>query len=212
MVGLPIPEQPLAENELPTAPASGRSLKGKSMVPLLLDPTTSVRVGALTLFKRDGAMGYAYRTEQFRYVEWVSTYNGNVMARELYDYWQDPMETINLAGEPGYDALMYQFSASMRTEMDQLKQNEDDLAAAGLQGSAVFNTATNSLALPGLRLAAAGTMDLTWPDGAGWSYDVMMKTNLIDVTWQLYQGGWPNNAIAIPLDKPTSFWRIYLSE
>jgi iduronate 2-sulfatase len=48
-------------------------------------------------------MGYAIRTERYRYVEW---YNWNkskitdstIIAKELYDHSTDPGENINIAG------------------------------------------------------------------------------------------------------------------
>jgi hypothetical protein len=47
-------------------------------------------------------MGYAVRTDRYRYVTWVNQENGGIAARELYDHQLDPGENVNLAGRPEY--------------------------------------------------------------------------------------------------------------
>jgi iduronate 2-sulfatase len=42
-------------------------------------------------------MGYAMRTDQYRYIEWQDKESGAVRARELYDHSKDPRENVNLA-------------------------------------------------------------------------------------------------------------------
>ena len=46
-------------------------------------------------------MGFAVRTERYRYVEWRELETTNVIARELYDHAADPHESRNIAGQPG---------------------------------------------------------------------------------------------------------------
>lgn len=80
---------------------------GKSLVPVLADPTVSVRKTALTTFDthdrvnqpplRPRAVGYSVRTERWRYTEWGK--DGKLGA-ELYDHWNDPKEYVNLALAP----------------------------------------------------------------------------------------------------------------
>jgi len=209
LAGLPVPEQPLAQNEDPFDPASGRALKGKSLVPVMEDPDSNVRVGAITVFQRLGATGYSYRSERFRYIEWVS--GGSVVARELYDFVADPNETVNLAGVSGYEALMWHYSASMRKEMDDLGLSGSDIAANDLQGSPALNTTSGDLSLVGLTSSRSGTsFDIGWPRGAGWTYDVMFKTNLTDATWQPYSGGSgvSGESFTVPANKAAEFFRI----
>ncbi len=203
LAGLPIPEQPLAENELPTDPASGRSLKGKSLVGPMNDPDASVRVGAVTVFRRDGATGYAYRTDRYRYIEWVK--GGVVDARELYDYQADPMETVNLAGEPGFDALMYQYSVSMREEFEQFKLGPADLAAPLLQTAPVMDTITTNRSLPGLDLTGD---QLSWPTAAGVTYDLVSTTNLIDVQWTTNLASLAQSPVVISFTEDQEFFRV----
>ena len=109
LAGLPIPEQPLSTTE-PT----GRPLVGKSLLPILKDPAASVKGGAITHWGY-GVYGYAYRTERYRYIEWINN-GGTVLARELYDYETDPMETVNLATSAEYKSLMKELSEAMRGE------------------------------------------------------------------------------------------------
>jgi arylsulfatase A-like enzyme/GH35 family endo-1,4-beta-xylanase len=108
MAGLSVPEQPLSETQ-PT----GRPLRGKSLTPILADPSASVRTGAISQYG-SGTAGYAYRTERYRYIEWINS-SGVIVGQELYDYDTDPMETTNLAYEVTSQNMMYDFSVLMRT-------------------------------------------------------------------------------------------------
>lgn len=53
----------------------------------------------------DGLMGYAFRSERYRIVEWLELdyaageRDGRRVALEIYDLWDDPLETRNLAAE-----------------------------------------------------------------------------------------------------------------
>ena len=44
-------------------------------------------------------MGYAVRTERYRYVEWRDWESKQIVARELYDHASDPHESHNVAGQ-----------------------------------------------------------------------------------------------------------------
>jgi iduronate 2-sulfatase len=210
LAGLPIPQQPLNQNESPFAAASGRALKGKNLIPVMNNPEVSVRTGAVNLFTRDGVNGYAYRTTRYCYTEWILS-TGVVDARELYDFKLDPLQTVNLAGEQGFDALMYQFSRSMRKEFNDIKMSVNDLAADRLQGSPAASAPTNRI-LPAVDVKVSGnTAELAWPDAAGSTYNIRFKTNLLDAVWSIEKAGVSGSPCVLPTDNPKSFYRIEVS-
>ncbi len=52
-------------------------------------------------------MGYAIRTDRYRYVEWYTwlkdeNKKGDLLRRELYDHQTDPQENKNIANDPEY--------------------------------------------------------------------------------------------------------------
>ncbi len=88
------------------------NLEGRSLVPLLEDPTATVKDAAFTQHPRPAypprgekptVMGYSVRTESHRYTEWRRIEDGEVVARELYDHGVDPRETGNLVDAPGQE-------------------------------------------------------------------------------------------------------------
>ncbi|MBN8627451.1 MAG: sulfatase [Planctomycetes bacterium] len=85
LAGLPIPN----------------TLEGRSLTPLLEDTEATVKDAAFSQFPRRHAgrdyMGYAMRTDRYRYVEWLDATTGQLTARELYDHSVDPDENENLA-------------------------------------------------------------------------------------------------------------------
>lgn len=86
-------------------------LAGKSLVPVLRNPTATVKPYAVSQYPRNGdkMMGYALRTDRYRYVAWFAgdfrkqalTATTPPAAVELYDYQQDPNESVNIAGDAG---------------------------------------------------------------------------------------------------------------
>ncbi len=80
-------------------------LVGKSLKPLLEDPSRSGKTTALTVSHSRGRwkgrppgafLGYTIRTDHWRYTEWAGGKHGV----ELYDHRTDPHEYTNLAGDP----------------------------------------------------------------------------------------------------------------
>jgi iduronate 2-sulfatase len=79
------------------------NLAGKSLQPLLLNPSMQWDGVALSQFPRPWfyenqpeVMGYSIRTDRYRYTQWIETHSGNVVARELYDHKKDPGENVNV--------------------------------------------------------------------------------------------------------------------
>ena len=89
------------------------STNGRSLKPILDNPTAATREGALTVFKNKGAYGYSFRTKTHRYTEWVNK-NSETVAKELYDYTSDPLETINVADQPDMAQLQQTLAAQLR--------------------------------------------------------------------------------------------------
>ncbi|MBL8815213.1 MAG: sulfatase-like hydrolase/transferase [Planctomyces sp.] len=74
-------------------------IDGRSLVPVLRDPSFRVRNHAYHVFPK-ARLGRAIRTERYRFVEWRNGDETPETAElELYDYETDPLETRNLASE-----------------------------------------------------------------------------------------------------------------
>lgn len=174
LAALPIPEQPAT-----TAATGGRPLRGRSLVPLMTDPLAHVNDGTVSQFSINGQYGYAYRTERFRYIEWINS-TGNMndgnARRDLFDYVADPLETRNLANDPAYAAIVWQLSRSLRAETTVRGTGRLNSAAPIAQGADAF--------LPFVDIAtAAPDLTLSWPSSGGVSYDILGSSTLAAGSW-----------------------------
>lgn len=107
-------------------------LQGVSLVPVMNDPEVKVRKGATTLYKstgKKGALGYSYRTERYRYIEWINRYSKKVFGRDLYDYEKDPFETQSLAKNPKYTTIMQELAEGLYADAEGWKLLETSLNA-----------------------------------------------------------------------------------
>jgi iduronate 2-sulfatase len=84
-------------------------VQGTSFVPLLRKPDLEWKKMIFTLWPhyRDKPgqtiTGFSVKTKKFNYVEWKRTATNEILATELYDDVNDPQETINVVGSPGYE-------------------------------------------------------------------------------------------------------------
>jgi iduronate 2-sulfatase len=108
--------------ELAGLPAPG-ALEGKSLVPLLRDPSLEVKAHVFHVYPRGERLGRAVRTARYRLVEWkVPGAPAGTAAVELYDYTADPGETKNLASqEPEIVARMRAILAAQPEAKPQIK-------------------------------------------------------------------------------------------
>lgn len=112
LAGLPLPEQPLPAELQSLHGRATLPQRGKSLTPILADPTADLRFGAITTY-RNGPYGYSYRTRTHRYIEWLGN-EGEVTLRELFDLENDPLETVNIAEDPANELLVYRLAQKMR--------------------------------------------------------------------------------------------------
>ena len=88
---------------------------GRSLVPLLNDPAKVWAKAAFSQFprpigKHGPGMGYAMRTDRYRFVKWIAKKDG-FAEYELYDLERDPNETVNLAADPANAKLLEEMQA-----------------------------------------------------------------------------------------------------
>lgn len=98
-------------------------LEGESLVPLIEHPELPGRKAAFSQFPRDfvknrfkghgDVMGYAVRTDRYRYVEWREWENNKIVERELYDEVNDPLEMTNIAADPQQASAIKDLSATL---------------------------------------------------------------------------------------------------
>ncbi len=96
-------------------------VEGVSLKPLLEDSNRPWKQAVFSQYPRDrnshrhrshgDIMGYAVRTERYRYVEWQEWQTKKVVARELYDHATDPRESRNIANEPTHSETMMRLAA-----------------------------------------------------------------------------------------------------
>jgi iduronate 2-sulfatase len=109
-------------------------LDGKSLKPLMLNNTASVKEFSVSQYPRKlkklevkklgytngNLMGYTLRTERYRYTIWMNDFTSKqafeaskVYASELYDYKKDPLEKVNVVAEKEYSDISSQLKAKM---------------------------------------------------------------------------------------------------
>jgi iduronate 2-sulfatase len=99
-------------------------LHGTSLEPIVSGEIKSVKNAALSQYPRHNKMGYALRTNRYRYIEWREgsykknkTYvRGKIVSTELYDYEKDPLEKTNLTKSDTYTNLKNE----LKEQLDQI--------------------------------------------------------------------------------------------
>ncbi|MGQ1785336.1 sulfatase [Saccharicrinis sp. GN24d3] len=103
-------------------------LQGSSTVPLLENPEKKWKSAAFSQFllgrfgpaetRKHERMGYAIRTDRYRYVEWYGwnkkeKKKGELLNRELFDHQTDPKENMNLANVVEYKKIVQALSQQL---------------------------------------------------------------------------------------------------
>ncbi len=110
-------------------------LDGKSLVSVMINPTSSVKEFSVSQYPRSNAtaenerqgnadanaMGYSIRTKQFRYTIWMNNgfrsttaFNKDwLIGVELYDYKTDPLEKVNVAVDKKYARVANEMNDKM---------------------------------------------------------------------------------------------------
>jgi arylsulfatase A-like enzyme len=98
-------------------------LDGTSLVPLMKNPSSSVKEYAVSQYPHSGKMGYSISTSQYRLTWWMQNgfrsgdpYNDTlIFERELYDYKKDPLETTNVVSDLKYKETVKEMNILMTT-------------------------------------------------------------------------------------------------
>jgi arylsulfatase A-like enzyme/GH35 family endo-1,4-beta-xylanase len=147
------------------------NLQGKSLVPILNGKSKKVKDYAVSQYPRGKAMGYALRDGRYRYVAWYKNRNSikeqDIIIKELYDYKNDPEETVNIVGIER--ALAQEFQSSLNNFFDQqtlekkkFKASQNIQITATENNLNTFSTSVNLLKNPGFEDGING-----WNKGKG---------------------------------------------
>jgi len=86
--------------------------QGRSLKPVLENPAATVNDAAFSWYPKEGWLGIAMRTDQWRFVEWTRL--GQQPVHELYDMARDPQNDVNIADKPEYAKLRDSLSKRLR--------------------------------------------------------------------------------------------------
>lgn len=115
-------------------------LQGSSLVPLLDNPKKRWKSAAYSQFlmgrsgslkdRQNQRMGYAIRTDRYRYVEWYNWSKDNIVgdvivARELYDHSVDPHENENIVTYSDNAHLIKKLSKRLKKSGIMAQQEQD---------------------------------------------------------------------------------------
>lgn len=121
-------------------------LDGKSLSPIMNLEVKGVKKYAVSQQPRGKTTGYSFRTETYRYTVWIkdkkSTDNitsKDIVAEELYDYTNDPLETVNHFGEAGYKTIQNELIAQSQVFF------KDEYKKASTKETPIKATSTKSI-------------------------------------------------------------------
>jgi arylsulfatase A-like enzyme len=115
--------------ELCGLPANA-GFQGRSLKPVLADPTATVNDAAYSWYPKAGYLGLTMRTDKWRYVEWTKP--GAATEYELYNMAHDPQNNLNVAAKPEHAKVIESLSKRLREKFP--VQEFKEPAAAGKKG------------------------------------------------------------------------------
>ena len=99
-------------------------LEGQSLKSLMELESNEKREAAYSIFPRNRTedsktiTGFSMRTDQFRYTEWIHLASGRILAKELYDHHQDPLENENRIDLDLYSDHLESLSSKLHQKYD----------------------------------------------------------------------------------------------
>ena len=90
-----------------------QKLDGKSITPILKDPTLLIKDHIYHAFVREGNLGEAIRDKRYRMIRWTNLKNLDKVIYELYDYNKDPQERVNISSKNNY--ILKKFIRKLKT-------------------------------------------------------------------------------------------------
>lgn len=108
-------------------------LDGRSLMPVLRDKQAKVKEYSVSQYRREAGhrvMGYAIRTDRYRYVAWFGDYYrttepydaNKLINEELYDYLKDSDETISQQNTPQYAQVLSEMRAYLKEHIDSMQK------------------------------------------------------------------------------------------
>jgi arylsulfatase A-like enzyme len=88
--------------------------QGRSLKPVLDNPAATVSAAAFSWYPKEGWLGVAMRTDEWRFVEWTKP--GQEQVRELYDMARDAQNDFNLADKPEFAKVRDSLSKRLREQ------------------------------------------------------------------------------------------------
>lgn len=91
-------------------------VQGTSFAPLFENPERQWKEGSISYWPmgrnnpEEVVMGYAIKTDRYRYTEWVKESTGEIMARDLFDHQTDPDENYGIAANPENEQIVKELS------------------------------------------------------------------------------------------------------
>lgn len=114
-------------------------VEGISFNPLLANPDRAWKRAAYSQYPRARTgnrhrghgeiMGYAVRTDRFRYIEWREWESQRVVARELYDHDADPLECRNVAAQAQHAEAVDELARLLSDGWSSVLPDTDDVNA-----------------------------------------------------------------------------------